>query len=129
MLITLVIIPIAGVDDVKLIESFDSIPAYIIKLQKDRYFNVPVKTGWKMFMYSNEYLSKQLVEALPILLKETKFHYFSFYKLILDQGITKFSISPRLFDSRIRLIGSSVYPVDINSFNGITILDGFIYQC
>ena len=128
MLVTLVIIPIEGVDDSKLLESFNGIPAYYKRLDKNRYFNIEVKTEWKMFMYANEYLSNQLAEALPIILRTAEYHYFSFYKLVEDKGILKFSISPRLFDSRIKIRDNAVYPVDIESFKGITILDGFVFQ-
>ena len=126
---TLVIVPIEGVDDSKLLESFDSISAYIVKLQKDRYFNIEVKTEWKMFMYSNEYLSKQLIEAMPVILGAgNEYDYFSFYKLVVDNYTNKYGISPRLFKSDIKLRSNSVYPVDIESYKGITILDGFIFQ-
>ena len=124
---TLIIVPIEGIDDSRLLESFDSISSYYKRLQKDRYFNVDVNTEWKMFMYSNEYLSNQLVEAFPIILDNEEFDYFSFYKLALgENNKIKYSISPRLFRSGIELRDNSVYPIDMESLKGTTILDGFI---
>lgn len=125
MNITLIIIPIDKISDYDLINSF--IPAYFKRLQKDRFFNTSVNTEWKMFMYADETLSKQLKKALPVVCEKGKeFDYFSFYKLFKKDGHIKYSISPRLFKSNVKIRDNSVYPVDAISLKGTTILDGFI---
>jgi hypothetical protein len=125
MNLTLIVIPIEEVSDVRLVNSF--VPAYFKRLHKNRFFNVMVKTEWKMFMYADEVLSKNLKKALPIVCERGKeFDYFSFYKLIKKDEKLKYSMSPRLFKSDIEMRDNSVYPIDIDSLKGITILDGYI---
>lgn len=125
MNLTLIIIPIEEVSDFDLVNSF--VPAYYKRLQKNRFFNIDVKTEWKMFMYADEFLSKQLKKALPIVCERGKeYDYFSFYKLAKKEDKLTASLSPRLFKSHIKMRDNSVYPVNMPELNGTPILDGYI---
>jgi hypothetical protein len=116
------------VDDLKLVESFDKVPGRYMRMEDSRYFNVTIKTDWKVFMYANEYFSPQLLAAFPSLLENEEFDYFSFYKLRKEYGKLKYSISPRMYRSDIRMRDNMAYPVDIESLKGIPILNGFVLQ-
>lgn len=126
MKVTLLIVPIEGVDDFKLLESFETIPAKYMRIGKDRRFNTFVKTDWKLFMYADEYFSPQLVESIPVLVENEEFDYFSFYKVKKENNKLVYSISPRMFRATVKIRDNMAFPVDFESLKGIPVLNGFI---
>jgi hypothetical protein len=89
-------------------------------------------TFWKMFIYSDEWFSKNLVKALPSYLEQNIFNVISIYRLAEnDTKEPKISVSPRLFVSNISLKNWSLEPAsvhdNIRKIVHTTILDGFIF--
>lgn len=119
-MLTLFIIPIHGKSSERLINSFNGIDCKIIQLNDDRNFNEKTNTKWKMFMYSDEILSDELKEAIPIFLKEDKYDYFCIYK-----KTNIISYSPRIFKSKIKLMDDCLLPVK-GKYVMETILNGFV---
>lgn len=94
---------------------------HFVCLDKHVNFNEPCITKWKMFIYEGEVLSKELIEAIPIFLKEDDFDVFKIYK----KNDNSFSISPRIFKSEIKLMDDCLLPVK-GKYIMETILNGFI---
>jgi hypothetical protein len=100
---------------------------FTTKEVKECDFKLEVGTVWKFFIYSNEYLSEELREVLPILCKIKEYDYYSFYKQqIMEDGVFAYTKSPRLFLSSIEMSDNRVFPKDIENLKGVDILDGFI---
>jgi hypothetical protein len=90
-------------------------------------------SDWKMFLFSDEWLSLDMVKALPSYLEQKEHNVISMFRLEqpIDQEDPKISISPRLFLSGVVLKDMSFQPADVQSkvFNlsYTNILDGFIF--
>lgn len=122
-MLTLVIIPIEGVNTEKLIKSFQGIECNIIVLGNERDFEVPfIVSKWKIFMYADEILSEELNVAIPHFVKMGDADVYKIYKKVDD----KISISPRMFKSGIELQKDCLMPVDLMKYRIDTILNGFI---
>lgn len=127
--LTLIVIPIHDVNDDYLDTVARSMGIPVIRLgyHLDRDFNVQVNTGWKMFLFGNEYLSPVLMEAIPIFLDyPSHWDYFSFYKSVMEGTTRKYYIAPRIFKSGVEMLPLVLMPVNINGLNGITILNDFL---
>src|SRR5574340_766116 len=67
-------------------------------------FNISNKAIWKMFMYSNEFLSVPLKNSLSSFLAAIDYDVFSIYKLKkIDQKEPIFSYAPRIFKANLQL--------------------------
>ncbi len=75
-----------------------------------------------MYMYDNEYLSKELRNAFPAMLRMANIHFFSFYQRNIETE--KFFLSPRLFRSDVKL--KNLFPKGADFLEHENILDGFI---
>jgi hypothetical protein len=92
-------------------------------------------SDWKMFLFSDEWLSEQLVKVLPIYLEQEDFNVLSTYRMVELENDRRYkvddlrvSISPRLFKSDIQLKDFSFQwssDQDIVITHSI-ILDGFV---
>ena len=68
--------------------------------------------------------AKELLEAIPALLDETRIKAFSFYKI---QENKKYSICPRLFRKEIRISPNCLYPVNERE-PIMNVLNGFVVE-
>jgi hypothetical protein len=121
-LLTVLALPstISNIDRVR--DSFNNIDSEIVFLQVDSDHNLEVKTPWKFFIYTDEWLSDDLKEALPFFLVHgDEYDFFSVYKLIRN----KVDLSPRLFKNNIKMEKIAIYPDELN-LKGLPILDGFL---
>lgn len=91
-------------------------------------------THWKLFIYSDEWLSKDFVKALPNYLEQDQYNVLSMFRLeypVTDVKDPKLSVCPRLFTREIVFIGNSLVPSDEQPHGCIlsyaNILDGFIF--
>lgn len=116
--------PTANSNIGRLLESVKSLNPDIIFLKEADFSKIP-KTKWKMFLYDNEYLSDELLEALLSYLENK--HSWDFMKIYKKDKKQAFSISPRLFRSYVQICSDCIMPLNIYLSNE-TILDGFIYD-
>jgi hypothetical protein len=122
-MLTLVVIPIEGVNSEKLIASFEGIECNVIVLGNERDFETPfIVSKWKLFMYADEILSEELNVAVPHFVKMGDADIYKIYKKVGD----KISISPRMFKSGIELQKDCLMPVNLFQYRIDTILNGFI---
>lgn len=122
-MLTLVVIPIAGVNTEQLIESFQGIECSIVILGNERDFKTPfILSKWKLFMYADEVLSEELNPAIPHFVNMGDADIYKIYKKVGN----KISVSPRLFRSEIVLQENCLLPVDIENYRIDTILNGYI---
>jgi hypothetical protein len=90
-------------------------------------------SDWKMFLFSDEWLSLDLVKALPLYLEQDTYNVISMFRFeqSTDEKEPKISISPRLFLSGVTLKDMSFQPMDVQSkvpiLSYTNILDGFIF--
>lgn len=93
----------------------------------DKFENIDyegIQTDWYLILYDNEALDKELLEAMPTLLNETRIKAFSFYKI---QENKKYSICPRLFRKEIRISPNCLYPVNERE-PIMNVLNGFVVE-
>jgi hypothetical protein len=89
-------------------------------------------TDWKMFLFSDEWLSNQLVEVLPIYLGQETFNVLSAFRMVepvkgQDLDDLEISLCPRLFASDVRLKNFAFeWDMEEGSIHHSKILDGFI---
>ena len=100
-------------------------------------FNLLVpNTKWKMFLYSDEWLSKHLLETLPIYLTQDQYNVLSVFRMkdpgrIRTQDDERISVCPRIFHSDIPLKPDSLVPDEENYHSGTLkytrVFDGFVF--
>jgi len=93
----------------------------------DKFENIDyegIQTDWYLILYDNEALDKELLEAMPALLNETRIKAFSFYK---SYEHDKYSICPRLFRKEIRISPNCLYPVNERE-PIMNVLNGFVVE-
>jgi len=112
-----------------LLDSFGEISYSLIELEKYKN-NIKLDSIWKMFIYSDEMLSPELREALPIFLNlKLPFDFYSLFRRSKPRnGVITHSLSPRIFRSQIKLKSDSVYPEQIKGLRGEQILNGFVLE-
>jgi len=91
-------------------------------LSNRKMVNNEVLNPFYMFLYDNEFLSKELWLAIPTILNQN-YHFVRFYHRKWDTGM--YSVSPRLFKQDVELNED----LTVKSFKfllGETLLDGFI---
>jgi len=89
------------------------------------YHEMNPETMWKAFIYSNEYVTDEVQEALESFLFVDTWEYYSFYRKSREE---KVSVAPRIFRSDVQLKGDAPYPVDISKLSGTFVLDGWIME-
>jgi hypothetical protein len=89
------------------------------------YHEMNPDTLWKAFIYSNEFATPEVQEALETFLFVDTWEYYSFYRKAKDE---KVSVAPRIFRSDVQLKEDAPYPEDISKLNGTFVLDGWIME-
>jgi hypothetical protein len=90
-------------------------------------------TFWKLFLYSDERLSIDLLKSLPVYLSQDEYNVLTMFRiseseLIKDKNKNDLtiSVSPRLFYGNVRLKNWSLEPASSEDVKCTRILDGFI---
>lgn len=121
-MLTVIIAPVEGFEGKRLEESFGDVECKFVYLQHPLNFNVDVDTKWKLYMYANEELDRNLQESLNVFLNHgDDFDYFSIYS---TQNFRCF-VSPRLFKKEVAIAEKLIYPKHAG-LKSTFILDGFI---
>jgi hypothetical protein len=90
-------------------------------------------THWKLFIYSDEWISKDLVKALPSYLEQDTYNVLSLFRLEYpaDKNDPKLSICPRLFTREILFKVYTLQPSEEQPHGCVlsytNIMDGFIF--
>ena len=84
------------------------------------------ETDWYMYLFDNEYLSKELTDALPVLMKSNFDVWVMFEKQNIGDDKYRYGRSPRLFKKGIELKG--MVPLKLNELIVEKVLDGFVEQ-
>ena len=84
------------------------------------------KTDWYMYLFDNEYLSKELTDALPVLMESDFDVWVMFEKQNIGDGKYRYGRSPRLFKKGVELKG--MVPLKLNELLVEKVLDGFVEQ-
>ncbi len=124
-MLTVIIVPTDKDGIAQTIESFKGIHCTIEILGKDRNFNVPVHSIWKIFMYEGERLSEEVREALPYFLEDGRTDIYQLYSRFYRNGIN-FNLSPRLFKANVEIKEDSILPKKLDLWKIDTVLNGFI---
>jgi hypothetical protein len=97
------------------------------------FVNLDCGTHWKLFLYSDERLSVDLMKSLPVYLAQNEYNVLSMFRiteseLIKDKNKNDLiiSVSPRLFYGNVRLKNWSLEPASSEDVKCTRILDGFI---
>jgi len=112
----------------RLVSSFGDVVETIIRVP-DRNLAEAVKgceTEWYGYMYSNEFLSEEYVEALPIMLGNNGFDIEAWvlFEKRGEEGKETYGMSPRLFKRNIELQG--MLPLVSSKERLQRSLDGFV---
>jgi predicted nucleotide-binding protein (sugar kinase/HSP70/actin superfamily) len=85
----------------------------------------PKTTLWYMVIKDTEFMSEELLEAIPFLLNKDEYDFFSFFEKDFKEMVAKFK--PRFFKSRV-ILKNDYLPliIGVNKFEKI--LDGYIYK-
>ncbi len=127
--LTIILLPIHGVDDSSIYSLANEMDVMVerLGLHLDRDFNIPIKTSWKMYLFGNEFVSPQLAPAIGVFIQQYQWDYFSFYKIVWEKDRFRYYVAPRIFKSGTQMhTVDSLMPVDINSLNGVIILNDFL---
>jgi hypothetical protein len=81
-------------------------------------------TKWKMFIYSDERLSKSVRQVLPLFL-DSDYESISMFKVNKDHPNGSVFLISRLFKSGVVLKPDSIFPV--GKCSNTNILDGFLF--
>lgn len=128
----------------RLIDSFEEagILAKVVIMTNLSFASInEIESPWYCLMYDTEYLSPALIKALPVMLEDAEFDYFSFHKKQMysargkyvpeqeetDIAKAKFLVAPRVFRKDVKLKSDSIEPVDPN-LKGTGILDGWVFD-
>lgn len=106
-------------------------PKFIELAGKVDFSQVVCDTEWKMFLYSDEYLSGKLMEALPIFLTSYYSEQFDVYGLVKVEEARKNDPTrvwecPRIFRKTVEMRRNSIEPLSIQGLEYTRILDGFL---
>jgi len=111
----------------KIMESFgDVVEEFVLMPNRDLSESVKrCQTEWYMYVFSNEYLSEELMEALPLLMDQNDYEVFVIYEReTINKVERKYGQSPRLFKSHIELNGMMPVLSDENVLQRA--IDGFL---
>ena len=124
MSLTVYILEIKDGDKLRLVESFSKDMDIRFEVDREHNFTKVPDTYWKMYIYSNEWLQKQLSTAIPIFLEEGRFFdYFSLYKRDKENHIYHI---PRIFKSNVLMKEKHLLPKSFDDLRGDTILNGWL---
>lgn len=104
----------------KCIDSLMSIPAKAIPLTNRNLEEVEFDTDWYGYLYADEYLSDELIVAIPIFLESS----FDVITLLRRHENNRYTQAPRLFRKGIRL--KCRVPIEIPKERYTRALDGWI---
>lgn len=111
----------------RLEESLADMEAKIVKLDHRRLGEVREEDNpWWGFLFSNEYMDKNLVKAIPVFLQH-QFDYLVLHKKSIFNGEVKVFTAPRLFRAHVHLEeGHSLVPKNPESLKFERVLDGWL---
>jgi hypothetical protein len=106
---------------------FIEIPIVITKDRKDLVKKVKYcTTPWYVVLFTDEFLSMELSEVLPIYTLAEDYDFFSLYGYTKDEG-GKVYLSPRIFNKRVK-INQDVNPIMTKGLKYEKILDGYVFR-
>lgn len=109
----------------KCIESLGKLPVATIIADFDPTFSeFGVSTDYVLYIYDDERLTESLSDALPTFFYCDQFDYLSLYRRS-SEGIDK---CPRIFRNNVVLHDKRLYPVNIASYVGETVLNGWLEE-
>jgi len=117
----------------RLRESFGGIPCRFIEHTNHELWRLdnlcPVGRWW-MYVYSNEWLSIDLRNALPtyLYLDYDQYEAYTLIKEVDINGSTRYFQSPRIFAKYIRLREGSLLPIGHDELRLTRVLDGVIEE-
>ena len=87
-----------------------------------------VFTKWYSFIYSNEWLDKNLCESLVHFLTRDDFDFYVLAKRVNDKGTVKYFYVPRIFRKYIKLEEEGLTPIGHEDLNCEKILNGWVME-
>ena len=132
-MITLYLLPGGTPEERKRAElSYQTVPIKVVSLPVDRfdlYGEEDHVNPWFAFLYGYEYLDENLRNAIPLLVQNSNYDIFIFFKKVYKSGNMITSQAPRLFRKHIRMQPLCLLPATEDLYSPYErILDGWILQ-
>ncbi len=124
-IITFVFDSFTGKEDMESLEkSIESISNKIIIVNSLEEVNAYDKgKNWFLILRKDEFLQKELVDAISFYIKSTQYKCFSFFKI---DAVDKFTLCPRLFHSEVK-IDRHWMPIGLHKDQITNGLDGWVF--
>jgi hypothetical protein len=84
------------------------------------------QTTWYVILFTDEFLSPELSEVLPIYTLAENYDFFSLYGYTKDEG-GKVYLSPRIFNKSVE-IDRNINPIMTKGLKYEKILDGYVFR-
>jgi hypothetical protein len=107
------------------LKSLTSVQYSVVRLMGNVDFStIQIPTEWGMFLYTDEWLSFTLDNALPVFL-DSGYSVLNFYKMCTQEGEPKYFHCSRVFQRGVKIKSNSL-EVEGDEVVAVTVLDGFL---